>query len=325
MDDFREQGPLFTFGVIADIQYADIDDGLNFTQTRRRFYRNSIHLLKEARETWSQSATPPNFILQLGDIIDGFNKDHGASSGALDRVLEEFSLGSMDVHHVWGNHELYNFTRSELLKSRLNSGVLADGRAGGDIYAYSFSPFPGFTFVVLDAYDVSLLGVEEDSPRYQSAFTFIKQHNNNEDLNCPPVEFDSLKQRFTKFNGGFSVTQLDWLNRVLTSADKEQEKVSIVSHLPVHPCSTTPICLAWNFEELLSIIQRHSSVVCFIAGHDHDGGYYWDESTGVHHLTLEAVIETPPGNNAFGTVSVYEDRMVLKGTGRVSDIELLFP
>ncbi|XP_054610356.1 manganese-dependent ADP-ribose/CDP-alcohol diphosphatase isoform X2 [Dunckerocampus dactyliophorus] len=288
MDDCCEREPLFTFGVIADIQYADIDDGLNFTQTRRRFYRNSLQLLREARETWSQSATRPNFILQLGDIIDGFNKDYGASSAALDRVLEEFNLDSMEVHHVWGNHELYNFTRSELLHSRLNSAVLADRsssgtRAGGDIYAYSFSPFPGFTFVVLDAYDVSLLGVEEDSSRYHSALTLIKLHNNNEDLNCPP------------------------------------------GHLPVHPCSTTPICLAWNFDELLSIIQRHSSVVCFIAGHDHDGGYYLDESTGVHHLTLEAVIETPPGNNAFGTVSVYEDRMVLKGTGRIPDVEVLFP
>ncbi|XP_061912471.1 manganese-dependent ADP-ribose/CDP-alcohol diphosphatase isoform X2 [Entelurus aequoreus] len=288
MDDCCEREPLFTFGVIADIQHADIDDAFNFTQTRRRFYRNSLRLLKEARETWCQLPARPNFILQLGDIIDGFNKRHGASSVALDRVLEEFSLGSMEVHHVWGNHELYNFSRSELLCSRLNSSVLADGRcdgrrAGEDINAYSFTPFPGFTFVVLDAFDVSLLGVEEDSLRYHRALSLIKQHNSNDDLNCPP------------------------------------------GHLPVHPRSTVPSCLAWNFDELLSIIQCHSSVVCFIAGHDHDGGYYWDKSIGVHHLTLEAIIETPPGSNAFGTISVYEDRMVLKGNGRIPDIDLVFP
>nr|XP_061823006.1 manganese-dependent ADP-ribose/CDP-alcohol diphosphatase-like [Nerophis lumbriciformis] len=330
MDDCCEREPLFTFGVIADIQYADIDDAFNFTQTRRRFYRNSLRLLKEARETWCQSPARPNFILQLGDIIDGFNKRHGASIVALDRVLEEFSLGSMEVHHVWGNHELYNFSRSELLCSRLNSSVLANGRcdgrrAGEDINAYSFTPFPGFTFVVLDAFDVSLLGVEEDGLRYHRALSLIKQHNSNEDLNCPPVQLDDLKQRFTMYNGGFSETQLDWLNDVLSSADKKQEKVSLISHLPVHPRSTVPSCLAWNFDELLSIIQCHSSVVCFIAGHDHDGGYYWDKSIGVHHLTLEAIIETPPGSNAFGTISVYEDRMVLKGNGRIPDIDLVFP
>ncbi|XP_061611096.1 manganese-dependent ADP-ribose/CDP-alcohol diphosphatase isoform X2 [Phyllopteryx taeniolatus] len=287
MDDSCQPAPLFTFGLIADVQYADMDDGLNFTQTRRRYYRNSIGLLRKARESWSHSAARPKFIIQLGDIIDGFNKDRGASSRALEQVLGEFSLSRIEVHHVWGNHEFYNFSRSELLCSELNSSILADAslsgtRAGGDIYAYSFCPFPGFTFVVLDAYDVSLLGVEEDSLQYRSAFNLIKRHNSNEDLNSPP------------------------------------------GHLPVHPFSTTPMCLAWNFDELLSTIQSHSSVVCFIAGHDHDGGYCLDKSTGVHHLTLEGVIETPPDSNAFGTVSVYEDRMVLKGVGRIPDIDILF-
>lgn len=62
-----------------------------------------------------------------------------------------------------------------------------------------------------------------------------------------------------------------------------------------------------------------------MAGHDHDGGYHRDEDSGVHYLTLEGVIETPPDCDAFGTVSVYEDRMVIKGNGRIADRELLFP
>lgn len=61
-----------------------------------------------------------------------------------------------------------------------------------------------------------------------------------------------------------------------------------------------------------------------MAGHDHDGGYHRDDS-GVHYLTLEGVIETPPGSDAFGTVSVYEDRMFLKGYGRMSDRILMYP
>ncbi|XP_061666341.1 manganese-dependent ADP-ribose/CDP-alcohol diphosphatase [Syngnathoides biaculeatus] len=330
MDDSCQRAPLFTFGVIADVQYADMDDGLNFTQTRRRYYRNSLGLLRKARESWSHAAARPKFIIQLGDIIDGFNKAPGASSRALEQVLEEFSLSPIDVHHVWGNHEFYNFSRSELLNSKLNSSFLADAspsgtRAGGDIYAYSFSPCTGFTFVVVDAYDVSLLGVDEGSLQYRTAFTWIKRHNDNADLNSPPGLYDELEQRFTKFNGGFSQAQLDWLDSVLSSADKKREKVTIVSHLPVHPFSTTPTCLAWNFDKLLSIIQSHSSVVCFIAGHDHDGGYCLDKSTGVHHLTLKGVIETPPDSDAFGTVSVYEDRMVLNGVGRIPDIDMLFP
>lgn len=61
-----------------------------------------------------------------------------------------------------------------------------------------------------------------------------------------------------------------------------------------------------------------------MAGHDHDGGYFMDES-GVHHITLEGVIETRPDSNAFGTVYVYEDQMVLKGNGRTSDMVLKYP
>ncbi|XP_044033480.1 manganese-dependent ADP-ribose/CDP-alcohol diphosphatase [Siniperca chuatsi] len=329
MDDCSQQTPLFTFGVIADIQYADIDDGYNYSRTRRRYYRSSLQLLRNALESWSESAVKPEFILQLGDIIDGFNKGRDASDRALDTVLREFSSGPVEVHHVWGNHEFYNFSRSALLRSKLNSTLhsdrsLSEARAGKDIYAYHFSPFPGFTFVVLDAYDVSLLGREESSEQYSDAMTLIRQYNSSEDLNCPPMT-EGLQKRFTMFNGGFSKDQLNWLDLVLSSADEKRERVTIVSHLPVHPYSTDPICLAWNFDELLAIIRSHSSVVCFMAGHDHDGGYHRDKDSGVHHLTLEGVIETPPDRNAFGTVSVYEDRMVLKGNGRITDRVFLFP
>lgn len=96
-------------------------------------------------------------------------------------------------------------------------------------------------------------------------------------------------------------------------------------HLPVHPKSSDPDCLLWNFDEVLAVMRSHSSVVCFMAGHDHDGGYHLDEDTGIHHVTFEGVIETPPDSNAFGFLSVYENRMELKGGGRVSDRILVFP
>lgn len=194
MDDEGELAPvpLFTFGVIADIQYADIDDGYNYSHTRKRFYRSSLQLLRNARESWSEAAVKPEFILQLGDLIDGFNKRDDASEAALDTVLTEFGSSPAEVHHVWGNHEFYNFSRSELLRSKLNSSAVRSGGSpsrdpgGSDIYAYHFSPSPGFTFVVLDAYSVSLLGRDESSEQYCSAMDLIKRYNSNKDLNCPP-------------------------------------------------------------------------------------------------------------------------------------------
>ncbi|RVE59977.1 hypothetical protein OJAV_G00194200 [Oryzias javanicus] len=329
MDESRLQEPLFTFGVIADVQYADIDDGYNYTRTRKRYYRSSLQLLKNARDAWREARVPPLFILQLGDLIDGFNKAHGASERALDLALRGFDSGPAPVHHVWGNHEFYNFSRSALLRSPLNSRQHADSGSGAsparpDIYAYRFTPVPGFTFVVLDAYDVSLLGREESSEEHRRAMELIRRYNQNQDLNCPP-DHEGVRQRFTMFNGGFSQEQLDWLDGVLTSADEKQERVTIVSHLPAHPDSTDAVCLAWNFEELLAVIGSHKSVVCYMAGHAHDGGYHRDVNTGVHHLTLDGVIETPPCSDAFGIVSVYADRMELKGSGRVMDQLFLFP
>ncbi|XP_054591896.2 manganese-dependent ADP-ribose/CDP-alcohol diphosphatase [Nothobranchius furzeri] len=327
MDHCPPEQPLFTFGVIADVQYADVDDGYNYSRTRKRYYRSSLELLRKAQKRWSESAAKPEFILQLGDIIDGLNQSRGASELALNTVLREFGSSPGEVHHVWGNHEFYNFSRSALLSSRLNSSSLADCSPTGtparpDIYAYQFCPFPGFRFVVMDAYDISLLGRPESTEQYRSALDQLKLYNNNEDLNCPP-ELEDFS-RFTMFNGGFSRDQMEWLESVLTSADENQDRVTIVSHLPVHPSATDWVCLAWNFEELLAAIRSHSSVVCYMAGHTHTGGYYYDKESGVHHLTLDGVIETPPDTDAFATVSVYTDRMVLKGYGMVMDQVFMF-
>ncbi|KAG9350283.1 hypothetical protein JZ751_026637, partial [Albula glossodonta] len=291
--------PLFTFGVIADVQYADIEDGFNFKHTRKRYYRNSLRLLRRANEKWKSEVIQPSFIIQLGDVIDGFNKKYNASERALETVVNELDRSEIGVHHVWGNHEFYNFSRDDLMMSALNSRTVDDTVTEDadesrlhteESYAYHFSPAPHFRFVVLDAYDLSLIGRKEPSVRYYQAVEIMKAHNNNDDLNNPPVP-KGLEQRFVKFNGGFSQGQLDWLDRLLTRSDEKLEKVIVVSHLPVHPYSTDPICLAWNYDGVLSILHSHKCVVCFMAGHDHDGGYYRD-SFGVHHLTFEGVIET---------------------------------
>ncbi|KAJ8363745.1 hypothetical protein SKAU_G00125760 [Synaphobranchus kaupii] len=255
--------PLFTFGVIADIQYADIEDGFNFKHTRKRYYRNSLRLLRNANEKWKGEAVQPSFIIQLGDIIDGFNKKYNTSERALETVVNELAKSAIEVHHVWGNHEFYNFSRDDLMISALNSKTTndrmptmsEDSVENGNVSnteegnAYDFSPAPHFRVVVLDAYDLSLIGRKEPSVRYYQALEIIQAHNDNDDLNFPPGQPGGLEQRFVKFNGGFSHGQLDWLDRLLTLSDEKLEKVIVVSHLPVHPYSTDPICLAWNYEK----------------------------------------------------------------------------
>lgn len=317
---------MFTFGLIADVQYADIEDGENYLRTRRRYYRGSADLLRDAVLQWRRERV--QCVVQLGDIIDGHNRRRDASDRALDTVMAELDACSVDVHHVWGNHEFYNFSRPSLLSSRLNSAQrtgtdTGSDLIGDDIYAYEFSPAPNFRFVLLDAYDLSVIGREEESEKHTHSWRILTQHNHNlQDLNQPPVSV-GLEQRFVKFNGGFSEQQLQWLDAVLKLSDHKQERVLIFSHLPVHPCAADPICLAWNHEAVLSVLRSHQSVLCFIAGHDHDGGRCTD-SSGAQHITLEGVIETPPHSHAFATAYLYEDRMVMKGRGRVEDLTITY-
>lgn len=185
----NHEAPVFTFGFIADIQYADLKDGCNFHGTRKRYYRNSLHLLRNAIRHWNEAEVKPSLVLQLGDIIDGFNSKDGASEKALQTVLDEFRSCSAQVHHVWGNHEFYNFTRSALFSSPLNTEVQEEGERDArleGVYAYHFSPAPKFRFVVLDAYDLSIIGREESSEKYSQSYEIIKEHNPHEELNQPP-------------------------------------------------------------------------------------------------------------------------------------------
>ncbi|XP_075759526.1 manganese-dependent ADP-ribose/CDP-alcohol diphosphatase isoform X2 [Pelodiscus sinensis] len=273
--------PRCAFGVIADVQYADLEDGSDFGGARRRYYRQGLGLLRSAVRAWNAERGRLDFVLQLGDLIDGRNAQHRASERALRRVLRELERLRAPVHHAWGNHELYNFPRDYLARSRLNSqalGAAATGQGPEQYYAYHFSPAPQLRFVLLDSYDLSTLGRDKSTQKYQDSLKLLKEKNPNENLNSP---IGLAEPQFVEFNGGFSQTQLDWFDEVLTFCDTNQEKVVVVGHL-------------------------------------HDGGYYLD-SHGVHHLTLEGIIETPPASHAFGTIYVYNDKLVLTGRGRIPD------
>jgi hypothetical protein len=66
--------PLFTFGVIADVQWADSEDGFSYDRSVARRYRGAFRTLVRAVDWWRELPTPPSFIAQLGDIIDGINE-----------------------------------------------------------------------------------------------------------------------------------------------------------------------------------------------------------------------------------------------------------
>ncbi len=72
-----------------------------------------------------------------------------------------------------GNHCLYNLPR-RVLNERLGMG-----KAEGASY-YAFQPHPQWRFIVLDGYDVSLLGWTPEHPNHQLALQTLNERNPNE-------------------------------------------------------------------------------------------------------------------------------------------------
>ena len=226
-----QEDPILTFGIIADVQYADVDDGTDFSQTRQRFYRNSLNLLKNAVNEWKSNADSVSFILQLGDLIDGKNKQGGlmTSKRALSTALHPFNSLHVPIYHIIGNHELYNFTRAFYMTSALNSSLSLSIEPSSDKLYYTFLPHPKLRIVAVDSYDLSLLGYEDDqeNPNYKTACSLFQQKNTNTDVN-DSTGLECLERRWAAYNGGVSDSQIAWLQQVLHKAQEKEENVIVM-------------------------------------------------------------------------------------------------
>jgi manganese-dependent ADP-ribose/CDP-alcohol diphosphatase len=101
------------------------------------------------------------------------------SEQALSDVLQAFSQLPQPTYHMLGNHCLYNLPRARL-NQRLGIAQLLDPATAADGASYyAFSPHPAWLFVVLDAYDVSLLGWPDSHPRHLQAEALLAKNNPN--------------------------------------------------------------------------------------------------------------------------------------------------
>jgi manganese-dependent ADP-ribose/CDP-alcohol diphosphatase len=78
----------------------------------------------------------------------------------------------------------------------------------------------------------------------------------------------------------------------------------------------------WNYKELLDLLWTFDgTVLAYIAGHDHNGGYFRDRKN-IHHITFQAVIECDLNTNSFATARVYTDGIVIEGVGRIPTYQI---
>merc|ERR1712127_330141 len=162
--------PVACFGVLTDVQYADVDDDdqdseaeeknidgditqISETTTKKKkkqkkYYRNSLNLVREAVRNWRQyekqlqkieekddDSTRLKFIIQLGDLVDRKAREraHEAQTKCIEELNKMFDDEKKKeeekeeknehpkLFHIWGNHDMENFKRKDLLDSDVNT------------------------------------------------------------------------------------------------------------------------------------------------------------------------------------------------------------
>jgi len=301
--------PIGRFGVIADVQYVDAEDGTDFTGVQVRRYRNSLEVLKTAVKRWSEGEGV-EFVAQLGDMLDVKARDNKTAIADCDTVLTELKkCKSKSIVNIIGNHDLYCFKREQL------AGAL-NTKTNGETW-YSFKPVEHVPLrvIVLDSYDISTIeGSTEENTK--AAFTFLSKHNPNDITKFGgdwSAGLTGLDKRFMPYNGMVGAKQLSWLRETLTAAAAAGESAVLLSHAPLCPGGCDPICLLWNYQDVLDVIRESDNVIAVFAGHDHEGGYKLQD--GVHHLTFPSPLLCNGDELAFATVEIYQDCMVVRGEG----------
>ncbi len=287
----------FLFGVIADVQYANKDSA------ESRKYRESIKTLGETvshlnsknlidNASYIGAHRKPSFVVQLGDIIDG-----GPNAQAdLDATLGVYNKIKARKYHVLGNHDFVGPNRKTVLDKLRMKKAYYDFRKGK------------YRFVVLDTTDISLSGGwPGNSENYRLAEEFLEK----------------LKQRKAPnaedWNGAVGTEQKQWLDKVLSDAEKRKQKVIVFGHHPLTPANDRHNL--WNSDEIIEIFESHNCVAAYLAGHRHSDDYTWQN--GICYVTIEGMIESTD-KKVYSVVWVYSDRLLIESTAKVPRLSIPF-
>lgn len=217
--------------------------------------------------------------VHLGDFID-------REFESFDVVGPIYSALTCDAHHVLGNHD---YSVADEYKA------LVPSRLGMPDRYHSFAA-KGWRMVILDGNDVSLHSHAAGSEGHRLAQEYKQRH-------APDAP---------DWNGAIGPEQLEWLEQVLTEADRAGERVILHCHFPVYPEDVHNL---WNAGEVLELLQRHESVKAYLNGHNHAGNHAI--AGGIHFLTLKGMVDT--AYTSYAVIEVHPDKLVVQGYGREPD------
>ncbi|WP_296103804.1 metallophosphoesterase [uncultured Agrobacterium sp.] len=244
--------PLFSFGIVADPQYADIPA----RPEMNRFYAESTKKLAEAIKAFNQEDLA--FVVTLGDLIDRGWDSFDFILGYYDQLKHRCVL-------LPGNHD---FAVEPEHLARVHE------RLGMPARWHDFS-LGEFRFIVLDGNDVSTFAPPLGDPRRELAKMRLEALRQAGALNAQD------------WNGSFSDEQLSWLQATLAKADAMQEHVVLFCHYPLFPENAHNM---WDAPEVLKLLAAHHSVKAWFCGHNHEGNYGAIGNT--HFVNIKGMVDT---------------------------------
>jgi len=263
----------FQIGIIADCQYCNCD------VAGKRFYKNSTAKLKIAVDTLNSKKL--DYTIHLGDFID-------RDFESFDDVIPIWNGLKMEKHHVLGNHD---FSVADSLKSE---SILKMGLKNR---YYSITK-NNWRFIILDGNDLSFHGAISEIKKQQTDSLFQL---------LTPKKLLNLQ----KWNGGLSLSQLNWVKNELETAKANNENVGFYCHFPA--VKDGEVHNLWNYKQFIDLIDNYKNVKFYFNGHNHNGDYVL--KNGVHHLTFKGMVDTE-NTSAFATATISKDSIIIDGYGR---------
>ena len=289
------RAPEIIIGVVADVQGAPGKaHAEGSTPERCKQYDSAFAKLSDAVQACFERCYRPSHLLQLGDLIDGYDDDHPRSVADLDDALSRLEpLYHRHIRplHVIGNHDAKVDRDTLLARLQLSSSY------------YSVHASATYRIVVLDSTEISLTSPPDSEER-----ALAERMLEEKPLDAHP--------HMQHYNSALSLSQIDWLQSELQDVRSAGQRAIIASHHPLAPRQCRPTHLAWNYEEVLEVITANADIVtCVLSGHDHSGGYTCIH--GVHFCTLEAVLESD-ADTSYAVLVVYPDCIDVLAQGDVT-------
>ena len=189
--------PILRIGVIADIQYGDVDPA------GTRYYRSSLGKLEECVADLNREKV--NFSVNLGDLVD-------RNPGDMEAVLVRLKALDRKVYNTTGNHDYVGITDNKALYRQLGMP--------GEYYSFRQGKW---LFIMLNTNEVAsyanVAGTGKEK-ELAEALDRIKKRGRNNDKT---------------WNGAISAKQMRWLTKLLKNAERKGMNVLVLSHHPLFP------------------------------------------------------------------------------------------